>query len=490
MSALAEHLGALDGAVSVNADRSVVIHDAAKLRATVGTLAHASSFGAGEAQAAARWLLWVTAQAAGIQPASIHDLYMARGRGATPNNFTVPAMNLRVLSFDCARAVFRAAQPRQVGAMIFEIARSEIGYTDQRPAEYISSILAAALAEGFTGPLFIQGDHFQVAAKRYASDPDGELKAVRDLTLEALAAGFLNIDIDTSTLVDLSQATLGQQQAVNATLCAQLTHLIRAHEPAGVTVSVGGEIGEVGGKNSTEAELRAFMAEYRVALDSGGDQADAIPGGTPARNGAEPRRTAPVGLSKISIQTGTSHGGVVLPDGTLAQVKVDFDTLEHLSQVAREQYGMAGAVQHGASTLPPNAFSKFPAAGACEVHLATNFQNMAFENMPAELRNEIYAWVEQNKSDQRKADETDDQFIYNNRKHAIGPFKRAMWSLPESVLGPMRAAWEAQFGFLFEQLNVVNTCDLVAKHVKPVPVPHAPPAGVVAGDGDVSDLAD
>ena len=32
-------------------------------------------------------------------------------------------------------------------------------------------MLAAALREGFRGPVFIQGDHFQVNAKKYAVDP-------------------------------------------------------------------------------------------------------------------------------------------------------------------------------------------------------------------------------------------------------------------------------------------------------------------------------
>jgi len=35
------------------------------------------------------------------------------------------------------------------------------------------------------------------------------------------------------------------------------------------------------------------------------------------------------------------------------------------------KYGMAGAVQHGASTLPAELFDRFPKLGACEIHLAT-----------------------------------------------------------------------------------------------------------------------
>src|SRR6185295_10287285 len=126
------------------------------------------------------------------------------GRGEAPAGFTVPAINIRGMAYDTARALFRARKALDAGAVICEIARSEISYTDQRPAEYTFVVLAAALREGWRGPVFIQGDHFQVNAKKYVSQPDAELAAVKELTAEAIRAGFYNIDVDTSTLVDLS----------------------------------------------------------------------------------------------------------------------------------------------------------------------------------------------------------------------------------------------------------------------------------------------
>ncbi|HBA38836.1 MAG TPA: aldolase, partial [Deltaproteobacteria bacterium] len=113
-----------------------------------------------EIKQAARNIVRESARALGIQPASILPLYEAMGRGEC-KGFTVPAINIRGLTYDMARAVFRAALLNQVGAVIFEIARSEIGYTAQRPSEYAHVVIAAAIKEGFTGPLFIQGDHFQ-----------------------------------------------------------------------------------------------------------------------------------------------------------------------------------------------------------------------------------------------------------------------------------------------------------------------------------------
>src|SRR5262245_36785706 len=151
----------------------------------------------------ARWTIRNAAAAAGIRPASIHDLYIAMGRGDA-GGFTVPAINVRAMAYDTARAVIRAAKRLNAGAFIFEIARSEIGYTEQRPHEYAAVVLAAALREGFSGPIFIQGDHVQTNAKKFNSpEKDKELDALRALIREEIAAGFYNIDIDTSTLVDL-----------------------------------------------------------------------------------------------------------------------------------------------------------------------------------------------------------------------------------------------------------------------------------------------
>jgi fructose-bisphosphate aldolase, class II len=471
-------LRALDQALAVTPGGKVRVQDEAKLTANIRALAEKSAFGSEAEQAAARWLVWEAAMAIGVFPASIQGLYAARGRGETPVHFTVPAMNLRAMTFDSARAVFRAAKALDAGAFIFEIARSEMTYTQQRPTEYVTSVLAAAIHEGYRGPVFIQGDHFQINLKKYKANPEAEVKAVKDLIVEAVGAGFYNIDVDSSTLVDLSLATIPEQQRENAQRCAELTAFIRATEPKGVTISVGGEIGEVGSRNSTEVELRAFMDNYNALLLE------------QTVNGRRSRNLT--GLSKISIQTGTSHGGVVLPDGSMAEVAVDFDVLKRLSQVARKEYGMAGAVQHGASTLPESAFSKFAESEACEVHLATNFMNMLYAMMPAALREEVYAWLRVNQAGDRKATDTDEQFFYKTRKQAIGAFKQQVWGLAEEERQAIGAAWEKQFAFLFTQLGISNTYALVQKTVEPVSI-HKSLAdyGLVEKEAeDVSGLSD
>src|SRR5207245_2576318 len=432
--------------------------------ADIDALVRKAVFGTEDEKAHARWMIWEMGQKAGVRPASIHELYLARGRGEVPA-FTTPAMNVRILAYDTGRAIFRAAKRLDAGAIICEIARSEIAYTDQRPAEYVAVMTAAALREGFTGPLFIQGDHVQVNAKKYAADAEAELNALRALIEEELHAGFYNIDVDTSTLVDLSKPNLEEQQRTNYERAAELTKFIRDREPNGVTVSVGAEIGEVGGKNSDVHELQAFMEGYNRTLKRLGPYA---------------------GISKISVQTGTSHGGVVLADGSIAKVQLDLEALQALSRDARGTYGLGGAVQHGASTLPAEAFGRFPACEAIEIHLATNFQNIVFDHpkLPAELRGEINAWVKAECKDEWKKGDTEQQFIYKARKKAIGPFKRRLWDLPAAVREAVAADLEKTFGFLFEQLRVTHTRGIVDRFVRPPLHPHARPRAVAVAAPD------
>lgn len=377
----------------------------------------------------------------GVFPSSIQNLYVARAKeGIT--HFTVPAINLRTLSYHSARAVFRAAKKINAGAFIFEIARSEIFYTEQRPQEYSSYIFLAAIKEGFAGPIFLQGDHFQVNVQDFLQNKDREINNLKDLISEAIEAGFYNIDIDSSTLVDLSKMSIKDQQALNFDVCADLTKFIREQQPKGLEISIGGEIGEVGGKNSTLEELNAFMHGYLSKI-----------------NGLTP-------ISKISVQTGTSHGGVVKPDGSIAEVKIDFITLKALSQMARTEFGLAGAVQHGASTLPGDSFSLFPEFECAEIHLATQFQNIAFDLFPISLKEKIYRWLYENCADAKKPDLSEEQFIYKTRKKALGPYKKEIFSLPNEIKETISSALEEEFLFLFKQLNIKDTQVLVDKYVK------------------------
>ena len=447
-----ELLGLLDGIATIEGDRLVVVDEAALRGPGIRDVVWTATFSEDVATVdAARWIVWEASQELGARSASIQGLYDARARGEVAG-FTVPAINLRAQTFDMARVAFETALAQSVGPVIFELARSEQTYTFQRVAEFATSVLAGAIAAGWSGPVFIQGDHYQFNAKKYAADPEAMTEEIRKACRDAIAAGYRNIDIDSSTLVDLSKPTVDEQQRENYARAAELTALIRDLEPAAITISVGGEIGEVGKSNSTPEELRAYLDGYRTVLDA-------------ARPGSR-------GVSKVSVATGTTHGGVPLPGGGVAEVKLDFETIRVLGEVARS-YGLAGAVQHGASTLPDSLFHRFPEVETAEIHLATGFQNALYEHpaFPADLHKEIEEWCFANAQDERKDGQTDQQFVYTTRKKALGPFKRQLWDLPtkDAIL----ASQAEKIGYLYDQLAVTGTHDLLAAHVE-APVDHRP----------------
>ncbi|MCB9813724.1 MAG: class II fructose-bisphosphate aldolase [Pseudomonadales bacterium] len=412
----------------------------------IDKLVYSAVFGSEEEKQDSRYQIWKLGVDNGVFCASINDLYMARGRGELPNDFTVPAMNVRGMNYDLSRGIFKVAKEKNVGAMIFEIARSEMGYTDQSPFEYTTVVTAAALREGWSGPLFIQGDHIQAKAESMGVIKEGEIEAIKDLISQCIAGGFYNIDIDMSTLVDLDKEDVFEQQEPNVKYSVELAQFIREIQPDGIEISIGGEIGHIGGRNSTTEDFVAFISGFN----------DRLPKGL-------------VGISKISVATGTSHGGVVLADGTLADIDVDFSILSNISKICRNNYQIGGAVQHGASTLPDEFFSQFPKSEAIEVHLATGFQNLQMNhpNFPKDLLNKMYAWLDETKRAERKEGQTDEQFHYELRKKAWGKFKKECWDIDEKNKTEIRKSISERVEFLFGEINVFDTAEMVNSIVKP-----------------------
>jgi len=435
----------LKGIVSLN-NGGVVIENIDRLKTQgIDTLVENSVLNpSSQIRGLSRFIIKSSALEMGIVSSSIQGLYDARGRDEC-GGFTVPAINIRGMSYDFSKSIFRTAQKLNTGSFIFEIAKSEIGYTLQQPHELVGVILGAAIRENHTGPVFIQGDHFQVNAKNFHDNKEKEISGLKKLIQKGIEAGFYNIDIDTSTLVDLSKNTVVEQQRANFELGVELTKYIRELEPEGITISVGGEIGEVGKENSNENELRAYLDNFNELLDREDKGARSI--------------------SKISIQTGTSHGGVPGPDGKVVEVNLDFECLENLSRIARQDYGLAGAVQHGASTLPRDLFNKFPELETAEIHLATDFQNMIYDNelFPEDFKKEIYVHLRKNFASEKKETDTDEQFIYKTRKKGFGEFKSKFWELSNEIKTEIGSQLQKKVEHLFTQLKVEDTLEITKR---------------------------
>ena len=108
-----------------------------------------------EVRSAARWIIRRAGLELGVVPSSLQGLHEARGRKEC-KGFTVPAINVRGLSYDVARAVFRVALHLKAGAFIFELTRRESHYTDQRPAE-LAAVVIGGTPRGLRGPCLHPG---------------------------------------------------------------------------------------------------------------------------------------------------------------------------------------------------------------------------------------------------------------------------------------------------------------------------------------------
>ncbi len=383
------------------------------------------------------------AQEAGVFLAPIDRVYRGLAAGSI-EPLSVPAFNLRGLTYDIARAIWRVVRRTQAGPVIFELAPVEMRVSDQTFVEYAAMVLAAAVREGYQGPVFLQGDHFQMGTI-------GEMVDLWALCRDAVMAGFYQIDIDVSAMVDERQEEARAYQRPNARATAGLTVLLRALQPLGVSLVLGGEVGEIGGRNTSLQDLRAFLDEYREML--------------PPSIG---------GLDKVSAQTGTVHGGMVQADGTIGKMPLDFGLARRLSQTARTEYGLAGLVQHGASTLGLDDLARLPEAGVIEVHLATHIQNQVFDHpaFPADLLGTIRtalvtpAGGPEGNCHPEPKDLTDEQRFYQARWAAWGPFKQALWSMPEPARAQIMDSLEGWFAAVLRALRIEGRHEALESYMK------------------------
>jgi len=375
----------------------------------------------------------------GVYPASIHALYHAMADKEIPW-ISVPAMNLRGMTYDIARAVWRVVNRLDAGPVMFELSPAESEVCSQPLTEYTAVIQAAALREGFRGPVFFQGDHFRVLA-------GDQIQVVKNLCQEAVEAGMFQIDIDAAHMVERDADSLEEYQRPNAEATAEITVFARSIQPPAINLTLGGEVGEIGALNTTSDELQAFMNVYNAALP-----------------------WAVHGLDKISAQTGTVHGGIVRPDGSIAPMPLDFDLALELSKMADSEYGLTGLVQHGASTLSNEYLSRLPEVGVIEVHLATQIQNIVFDHssFPAQLLETIYANLRAPKTgpegDPVKKETSEAQKLYHQRWGAWGDFKRELWSLEPCVREDILASLEEWFVKTFTALSLAGRRADLAKY--------------------------
>jgi len=369
----------------------------------------------------------------GIFFASIAPLYKEVVKGNIAD-FSVPAFNIRTLTFDTACSIFKAAKKTLSAAFILEIASSEMEYTKQNPEEFVLCILGGAIKEKYKGQIFLQGDHFFLK-----NTSEATISSLQNLILQSLAAGFYNFDIDCSVL----------STEDNIKYTNHFTEFIRKNQPQGVEVAVGGEVSSIGGGSAS------LTTGGSSCLTTGDDT-------TPSELEYFLKKVQ--GLTKVSCQTGTRHGGKVLASGLVEAVDIDYENIRKLGEIAK-QYGLAGIVQHGASTLQDMQFTELRQAKVLEVHLSTLFTDIIFDSryFPKDLKEKMYSWMEQNFAEERESFVSGQQFMKVFRKKSLGIFKKNIWQMPKKNIKGISKELGEKFLFFFKVFGVNNTRDLVKK---------------------------
>lgn len=360
----------------------------------------------------------------GVIFGSSADLY-GKFISGEERGFVVPAINVRTLTYDFAKLIFSMISGLKRKYVIFELAPTEGGYTNQTPQQFASSITAGALAAGYEGEIVIQGDHYQFSANKYALDPGAERMRLMGLIDESISVGYRNIDIDASTLVDYQRADISSQQKENVTeTLALLTH-IRTKYPD-KNISVGGEIGHIGDRNTIPEEVEYFLGKMKQISNS---------------------------INKVAVQTGTTHGGMIDESGKNISMPIDLELVGNLG-ISAKKFGVAGIVQHGASTLPIDVLSQLSSKNVIEAHLSTGWQNIFFDNLPENIKQEMYGHIRSNFMSESNSIWSETEAIYRLRKKVLGPFKEKIWSMNIEEKAPILEAWREFANQLFVAFNL------------------------------------
>jgi len=357
--------------------------------------------------------------------------------------FTVPAINSRMVTMHTVRSAVKTSEKLKLPHIIFELALSESGYTGQQMDEYSALVKAGYISLGIKNKtIYIQADHYQLDPKKYEEDGEKELNRVKDAIKKAVEAEVYNIDIDTSKFEKINEnKTDKENQYDNAKHTAELLYFIREYEKDGkldVGVSVGGEVGEVGGGNTRYPQVNAYLEILKEELEKLGGKNY-------------------LGLDKVSINVGSAHGGVLGADGKpLESVPLDFQAHHDLYMLAKDDLNEGKhvlSVQHGASTLPKNYFPLFPAMHVAEVHLATGFQNVVWEVLEKEdkdLYEKMKKEVEEKFKDKIAKHKTPEIGFMKERKRVTEFFKRDL--LMSSAVDKIEEALDLEFVTLFYSL--------------------------------------
>ena len=458
-SSVGELLDALAGIAHVEGGQLVIDDDRPSASAASTSAVWSATFSEEHPDVieVARWLIWEASQLLGSPSASIHELYMARGRGEV-SGFTVPAVNIRTQVFDMAGAMCRAAESIDAGTIIFELARSEQEYTYQRPGEYITSVLAGCIGAGWQGPVFVQGDHYQFNAKKYAADPEATTEAI---TAPDPRGDRRRLRQHRHRLVDAGRSGAADRRSSSSARTTSARRRCRRSSARSSRPTRRSASAARSARSASRTRPRRSCAPTSTAIattlrELAGRRAGPFQGQRPDRHHRTAACRCPAAAWRRSRSTsGRSSDCRRWPASTAWPAP---------SSTAPRRCPTSCSTASRRSRRPRS--TSRPASRTC----STSTRRSRATCWPRSRAGAIA-----NTADERKDGESDDQFLYKTRKKALGPYKRQLWELPGK--DEIIAGQESKLRYLFEQLAIAGTRELVERYVNPakrsMPAPEA-----------------
>ncbi|MGE3062455.1 MAG: class II fructose-bisphosphate aldolase [bacterium] len=237
----------------------------------------------------------------------------------------------------------------------FELAKSEGdingGYTGQTPEIFVKMLLDYADRYKFTMPFFIHADHLTVK-----DTAQKNIDSVKKLIEAQISAGYTSFAIDASfnEIPDNIKIT---------------TELAKPIIESGFGLET--EVGEVKSAGQ-EAEITTVeeALEYVKGLNA---------------NNIHPQL--------LAINNGSKHGNYKKGE----EVHIDLIRTKEIYN-AIKQYNLTVA-QHGITGTPLNVVGQFADCGIRKGNVGTEWQNIAFRNLPDDLMNKMTKWCDDNFKD-------------------------------------------------------------------------------------------
>ena len=348
----------------------------------------------------------------------------------------VMAANIRVQR--SARGIMQAAQELDA-AVLFEIAKSEVGYTGQNAKDFYDNIVKTAQDVGFNMPYAIHADHITIKDTKPES-----YKGAEDLIKSELAAGFTSYAIDASHNFNLNATDVREQLKDNIDITKNLAKLI----PVKYSLEV--EVGEVGRTDPATGEKQLSTPEEAYTFISA-------------------LKAEGINPDLLATNNGTSHGNVFDKDGNLiAKVGIDLKRTKAIADIIRPM-GVRVA-QHGITGTPLDFIPLLLDCGIAKGNVGTNWQNIAIDNIPPELRKRMEDWTlaceEAVKTKAKKPNIKESELISKTIKNSIKTFKADLASLPDEYNKKLDAATKKSAIDFFNAFNARGTGSKVKKYIE------------------------